>query len=175
MTSRRSRLRWLPVGRRETALCIRTWSRRRAGSASGGVVSRGMNTAPPSEIGRGSGKAAARSARDAPQRPRLRLSRIPRNGSARDAYFYIVAITMRLEKVVTENAKRKAVSKGGFRSAAAGGRRRQTGIPAAVEKCKEQRKPDAFFGHRKAGMTSPAEIEGKGTGREVSRNSAAGA
>ena len=38
---------------------------------------------------------------------------------------------------------------GELRAATAGGRRRRPAISAAVEKCKDQRKPAAFFGHRK--------------------------
>ena len=36
------------------------------------------------------------------------------------------------------------------RNAAAGGRRRHCGISAAVGESEEQRKPERFFGHRKA-------------------------
>ena len=37
-----------------------------------------------------------------------------------------------------------------MRPCAAGGRFSKAAISAAVEKCEDQRKPDAFFGHRKA-------------------------
>ena len=37
-----------------------------------------------------------------------------------------------------------------MRAPAAGGGNREPGISAAVEKCEDQREPDAFFGHRKA-------------------------
>ena len=36
-----------------------------------------------------------------------------------------------------------------MRAPAAGGGNREPGISAAVEKCEDQRKPDAFFGYRK--------------------------
>lgn len=42
------------------------------------------------------------------------------------------------------------------RPAAAGGRCRQGAFSAAVEKRKEQRKPDAFFGYRKAARSDEA-------------------
>ena len=41
------------------------------------------------------------------------------------------------------------MKEGEQRPAAAGGRKRRGAVSAAVEKCKEQRKPAAFFGHRK--------------------------
>ena len=42
-----------------------------------------------------------------------------------------------------------AKAAGELRACAAGGRASKSGISAAVEKCKDQRKPAAFFGHRK--------------------------
>ena len=42
------------------------------------------------------------------------------------------------------------------RPAAASGRTRQGAFSAAVEKCKDQRKPEAFFGHRKAARSDEA-------------------
>ena len=38
---------------------------------------------------------------------------------------------------------------------AAGGGRREPAISAAVENCKDQRKPAAVFGHRKADQSFP--------------------
>ena len=46
------------------------------------------------------------------------------------------------------------MKEGEQRPAAAGGRKRRGAVSAAVEKRKEQRKPAAFFGHRKAGEPS---------------------
>ena len=43
----------------------------------------------------------------------------------------------------------ETTKRGEKRAAAAGGRQRQLAFSAAVEKRKEQRKPAAFFGHRK--------------------------
>ena len=40
--------------------------------------------------------------------------------------------------------------------AAASGRTRQGAFSVAVEKCKDQRKPEAFFGHRKAARSDEA-------------------
>ena len=44
--------------------------------------------------------------------------------------------------------------------AAAGGRKRQDWLSAAVEKRKEKRKPAAFFGHRKAGKAGAQRLRG---------------
>ena len=48
---------------------------------------------------------------------------------------------------------------GELRLPAACGRGRKAAISAAVEKCKDQRKPAAFFGHRKAGAVASATDE----------------
>ena len=45
-------------------------------------------------------------------------------------------------------------------AAAAGGRRRQCPISAAVEKIEDKRKPDDFFGHRKAARRDNPEVVG---------------
>jgi hypothetical protein len=47
-----------------------------------------------------------------------------------------------------------------LRAAAAGGRRRLPAISAAVEKREDQRKPEAFFGHRKAARSDNPEVVG---------------
>ena len=46
------------------------------------------------------------------------------------------------------------------RAAAAGGRCRRPAFTAAVEKCEDQRKPEAFFGHRKAARCDNPEVVG---------------
>ena len=47
---------------------------------------------------------------------------------------------------------------------AAGGGESQPVCSAAVEKCEEKRKPEAFFGNRKAGRQADAEEKGGGDG-----------